>query len=48
MNQSQRRSPLVIKSAIAQIYSDLLFDSYAGLYGYNDRMLITEYYILFY
>ncbi len=22
--------------------SDLLFDSYAGLYGYNDRVLITE------
>ncbi len=22
--------------------SDLIFDSYAGLYGYNDRVLITE------
>ncbi len=22
--------------------SDLIFDSYAGLYGYNDRELITE------
>ncbi len=31
--------------AITQIYSslhDLIFDSYAGLYGYNDRVLITE------
>ncbi len=31
--------------AIAHIYSSLhylIFDSYAGLYGYNDRVLITE------